>query len=141
MLPLGAPYPAKICYSRPSARGRSVYETLAPFGRAWRTGANEPTILELPRPARVAGVALPPGRFAILTVPGPERWVIVFHIFDDTDDASRIFRSLVEVGRGIARAEPISPPVETFVIRAVDDPANREFVLEWGTLRVHVPVE
>ena len=29
----------KIDYSRPSARGRSVYGELVPFGKLWRTGA------------------------------------------------------------------------------------------------------
>lgn len=60
---------AKICYSRPQTRGRSVYDSLAPFGKAWRTGANEPTILELSAPAGVAGVPLAARRYAILTVP------------------------------------------------------------------------
>jgi hypothetical protein len=49
---------ATICYSRPSARGRSVFDSLAPFGKVWRTGANEPTTLRLSRKATVGGVSL-----------------------------------------------------------------------------------
>src|SRR5687768_14460314 len=38
-----------ICYGRPSARGRTMIGgELVPYGRLWRTGANEPTTLHLP---------------------------------------------------------------------------------------------
>ena len=33
----------EIDYSRPSARGRAVFGNLIPFGKVWRTGANENT--------------------------------------------------------------------------------------------------
>ena len=35
----------KVEYSRPSAKGRSVYGELVPFGKLWRTGANGNTII------------------------------------------------------------------------------------------------
>lgn len=131
---------ARICYSAPSARGRSVYDSLAPFGRAWRTGANEATVLELSAPAVVAGASLEAGRYAILTVPGPQSWWIVFHTFTDSDDPASVFQNMVEAGRGRAAAETLPVPVERFVIHAVRRPAGGEFLLEWGTLRARVPV-
>jgi len=131
---------AKICYSRPSARGRSVYDSLAPFGKAWRTGANEPTILELTARARVADVELPSGRYVIMTVPGPRDWIILFYTFEASDDPARIFQSLVETGRGRTRADSLPSPVETFRIRPVDDATGRAFVLEWGHVRTRLPV-
>jgi hypothetical protein len=33
----------EIVYSRPSAKGRAVFGNLVPFGKLWRTGANENT--------------------------------------------------------------------------------------------------
>ena len=33
----------EINYSRPSAKGRTVYGDLVPYGKFWRTGANENT--------------------------------------------------------------------------------------------------
>lgn len=131
---------AKICYSRPSARGRSVYDSLAPFGKAWRTGANEPTILELSDSADVAGVALAPGRYVLLTVPRPAQWVVLFHTFAASDDPARIFQTLVEVGHGTAQATTLPAPVETFVIRATQEPSGAAFLLEWGPLRARLPV-
>jgi hypothetical protein len=136
---------ALLCYSRPRARGRSVYDSLAPFGKVWRTGANEPTVLELTASAVVAGVVLPAGRYAILTVPQPTAWTVLFHTFttpDSTaDDPAQVFRTLREVGRGTMSVEVLASPVETFTIRPTADSAGSAFVLEWGGLRARMPVQ
>ena len=43
-----------------------VFDSLVPYGKAWRTGANEPTALHLPVAAEVAGTRLAAGRYMIL---------------------------------------------------------------------------
>src|SRR5437867_1068337 len=68
---------AKICYSRPSARGRSV-DSLVPPGRAWRMGANEPTTITLTNTLIIGGAQLGALRYVILAVPGVERWTLAF---------------------------------------------------------------
>jgi hypothetical protein len=131
---------AKVCYSRPSARGRSIFETLAPFGKAWRTGANEPTTLRLSGPASVAGVALRAGRYILLTVPRRDSWVILFHT-SPADDPAEIFRTLTLVGQGQAPTIQLDSLVEAFTIRSSTDAGQPQFVLEWGALQVRLPVE
>ena len=43
--------PVKVCYGRPSSRGRTMLGgTHIPFGKLWRTGANEPTVFYAPVP-------------------------------------------------------------------------------------------
>lgn len=129
---------ARICYSRPSARGRSV-DSLVPFGRVWRTGANEPTTLTLTSRLSVGGAALDPGRYVLLTVPGRQQWHLVFNTTPDTEPA-RMFATLRQVALGIGQVETPTRFVEQFTIRAVSDSAAPEFLFEWGTWRVHVPV-
>ena len=60
---------AKVCYSRPIARGRVIFGGLVPYDILWRTGANEPTTIHLPFAAEIAGIALEPGKYSIYTVP------------------------------------------------------------------------
>jgi hypothetical protein len=39
----------KVCYGRPSARGRTMIGGQGvPYGKLWRTGANEPTVIFTP---------------------------------------------------------------------------------------------
>ena len=128
---------AAFCYSRPSARGRSV-DSLVPLGRVWRTGANEPTTLTITDRLEVGGVMLSPGRYVILTVPELDEWRIVFNTTPDTEPA-KMFASLRQVAIGAGRIERIAP-VEQFTIRAIADSLDPAFTLEWGTRRVRVPV-
>jgi hypothetical protein len=131
---------AKICYSRPSARGRVVFGGIVPFGKAWRTGANEPTTLQLSASAEIAGVRLAAGRYVLMTIPGPAQWGIAFYRTDATDDPVRMFRSMVLVGQGIATAEALDEAVDPFTIRVQDGTTGPDFLLEWERLRVRVPV-
>ncbi len=130
---------AKVCYSRPSARGRTVFGGLVPYGKAWRTGANEPTVLHLPFPAEVAGVRLDAGRYMLFTVPQPERWVIAIFISDATDPVE-MFQTMRSVGEGMVVAESLETHVETFTIRGTTGAAVAELILEWERVRVRIPI-
>ena len=129
---------AKVCYSRPSARGRPVDSLVAP-GQAWRTGANEPTTITLTGTLNVGGAALEPGRYVMLTVPQAEQWILVFHTTPETEPAE-MFASLKQVAQGVGRVERLERPVEQFTIRPAPDGTEMAFLLEWGERRVRVPV-
>lgn len=68
-----------IEYSRPSARGRQVFGTLVPYGRIWRTGANESTKISVSDTVWLAGNRLSPGKYALYTIPGEKEWQIILH--------------------------------------------------------------
>jgi hypothetical protein len=70
---------AKLCYGRPSAAGGPMVGGRFPFGTPWEMGANEPTTLHLPFPARVGSVELAPGSYSLYAIPGEERWTIVIN--------------------------------------------------------------
>ena len=42
-------------YSRPSAKGRTVFNGLVPYDQVWRTGANASTKITLNEPALIGG--------------------------------------------------------------------------------------
>ncbi len=130
---------AKVCYSRPSARGRTVFGGLVPYGKAWRTGANEPTVLHLPFRAEVAGVQLDAGRYMLFTVPHPEQWVIAIFISDATDPVE-MFRTMRSVGEGMVVAESLETHVETFTMRGTTGAAVADLILEWERVRVRIPI-
>jgi Protein of unknown function (DUF2911) len=69
----------KIAYSQPSARGRKVIGELVPYGKIWRTGANETTSIEFSGPVKLEGKDLAKGKYALFTVPGENEWIIVIN--------------------------------------------------------------
>lgn len=68
---------AKLCYGRPSAGGLVMIGDEHPFGTPWEMGANEPTTLHLPYPARVGSIDLPPGSYSLYAIPDSAEWTIV----------------------------------------------------------------
>jgi len=65
-------------YSRPSARGRTIFGDLLPYGVEWRTGANSPTTLTFDKPVMIRGQELAAGSYVISSVPGKTEWTVTF---------------------------------------------------------------
>jgi hypothetical protein len=135
----------RVCYGRPSLRGRKMIGGQAvPFGRIWRTGANEPTMIHTTGPIAIAGIAVPAGSYSLYTVPGPKEWeVIVNRSITQWGEESNYTDAVKaqEVGRARVKAETLTAPVETFTIRP--EPASGEakmLVLEWERTRVKLQV-
>jgi hypothetical protein len=136
---------AKICYGRPSLRGRTMLGGDAvPFGRLWRTGANEPTTLHLNVPAEMGELFLEPGSYALYTVPRAHQWEVVVNrstrqwglesLYDETLESQ-------EVGRFRLPVETLASPVETLTIRPV--PMGGDFwtlQLAWERSRIRIPL-
>jgi hypothetical protein len=116
-----------------------VFDSLVEFGKRWRTGANEPTMLFLTSAASVAGVLLQPGSYVIMTIPGPERWTVLINTATAPTPAE-MFNALVEVGRAEVPAESQDTPVEQFTIRAEPDASGAILILEWERTRVRIPI-
>jgi tetratricopeptide (TPR) repeat protein len=69
----------EIVYSRPSAKGRDVFNNLVPFGKLWRTGANENTTVSFSDDVVIEGKKLAKGKYALYTTPRADNWEIVFY--------------------------------------------------------------
>jgi hypothetical protein len=135
----------KVCYGRPSLRGRKMIGAEAvPFDRIWRTGANEPTMIHTAGAIAIAGIRVPAGSYSLYTVPGPKEWEIVVNRSITQWGEESNYTDAVkaqEVGRAKVKAESLTTPVETFIIRP--EPASGDataLVLEWEKTRVRVPV-
>lgn len=131
----------KICYGRPAARGRTMLGgSRVPFGRLWRTGANEPTTIITPVALLVAGVPVSPGRTALYTIPGPESWEIILNASTSQwgieSEYSEEVRSH-ELGRGIVPSERS----DSFIERLIFIPDSAGVVLAWEGTRVRIPIE
>lgn len=135
----------KICYGRPSARGRTMIGGQnVPFDKLWRTGANEPTMIHTLGPISVAGVPLDAGSYSLYTVPGASEWAVVLNRSITQWGHESQYRGEVaaaEVGRGTVPSEEMSEHVETLTFRAEPGPGGgATLILEWEHTRVRIPV-
>src|SRR5947209_8405718 len=67
----------KIDYSSPRAKGRKIFGDLVPYGKIWRTGANESTTFVTDSDIVVGGQNVPAGNYTIFTVPETDNWTLV----------------------------------------------------------------
>jgi hypothetical protein len=132
----------KLCYSRPSARGRKVMGELVPFDQPWRLGANEATSITVPFPVQIAGVRVEPGTYTLYAIPGAAKWQIV------VNRAVRRWGVPIDkevragdVGAGTVTPESLGAPVETLTLKFAPAAANTtELVVEWEKTRVRIPI-
>ncbi|MCI2229625.1 DUF2911 domain-containing protein [Polaribacter sp. MSW13] len=66
-------------FSRPGMKGRAIFGDLVPYGKVWRTGANENTKITFSKDVTVGGKKLKAGTYALYTIPNKESWDVIFY--------------------------------------------------------------
>jgi hypothetical protein len=125
-----------IDYSQPSVKGRTIGKEIAPFGKVWRTGANEATIFEVSKNVKLEGKALAAGKYSLHSIPGEKEWTLIFNKkwqkpgteYSEAEDALRV---TVKPGKAAAFSEKM-----TFTI----DKAGK-VALIWGDTLVPFTVK
>lgn len=106
----------EIVYSRPAARGRAVFGNLVPFGKIWRTGANENTIISFSDDVVIDGKTLPKGKYSLYTVPKIENWEVIFYSTTNNWGNPETWDESKVVLRANVKEEAIQRAVESFTI-------------------------
>ncbi len=128
----------KVTYSRPSKKGREIFGALVPYGQWWRTGANEPTLIELSRDISFGGTnTLKAGNYSIVTVPGEEEWVVVFN--NKIPDWGTDYSPEHDAIRVKGRVETLPDVVELFTIDFTDEDGVPSMIMAWDKTKVSIP--
>lgn len=106
----------EIVYCRPAARGRAVFGNLVPFGKIWRTGANENTTISFSEDVVIDGKTLPKGKYALYTIPKIENWEVIFYSNTNNWGNPEVWNEANVVLRTTVKEEALPKPVETFTI-------------------------
>jgi hypothetical protein len=137
---------AKICYGRPSLKGRTMIGGDAvPFDTLWRTGANEPTTLHVNVPVAIAGIEVEPGSYSLYTIPrAGEEWTLIVNRSTSQWGHESTYTEEVrgqEVGRAEVQVETLDSRVEQLTFLGSEaDAGEGGVVLEWQDSRVHIPI-
>ena len=109
-----------IEYSRPSAKGRVVFGDVVPFGKVWRTGANNATKITFGEDVTVEGIPVKAGTYALYTIPNKDAWEIMF--YKDLTLGGNVgeYKAADELLRFKARPTTMMNKVETFTINVAD---------------------
>jgi len=88
-----------ITYHRPAVGGREIWGKTVPYGKVWRSGANENTTITFSDDVSVEGKPLAAGTYGLHTIPDKDQWTVIFSknstswgsfSYDEKEDALRV---------------------------------------------------
>src|SRR5205807_5312674 len=129
-----------IDYSRPYLKGRHVGQELAPFGRVWRTGANEATTLTTEASLNIGGTSVPAGTYTLYSLPSEGTWKLIIN--KQTGQWGTEYDEKQDLARVDLKKSQTKAPVEQFTISFDKKSDNAaDLVMEWENIRLTVPVK
>ncbi|MGB1043089.1 MAG: DUF2911 domain-containing protein [Tenacibaculum sp.] len=129
----------KVTYSRPKLKRRSVIK-LAPYGKIWRTGANEATEITFYKDVVFGDKNVKAGRYTLFTIPGANEWTVILSTAKNVW-GSYFYKDSEDVVRVIGSVSKAKKSVEAFSIAFEDDEDKVTMYLGWGKTIVSLPIK
>ncbi len=130
----------KITYGRPHKRGRVIFGDLVPYGKIWRTGANEATEITLTKDVLINKKRLKAGTYTIFTVPDKKKWQIIFNSdhglwgsYNYNPD-----KNVLVAEAPVSETNTVYEPF-TIELQLQDDSAN--LIMIWEETKVALPIK
>jgi hypothetical protein len=121
-----------ITYSRPGVKGRSIFGTIVPYGKRWRTGANATTSIKFSDDVTIEGKKVPAGEYGLYTIPTAAEWTVVLNKSLKQGADVDGFKDDQDVARFTIKPYKLATKVETFTISFADlTPATASVDMLW----------
>ena len=144
--PPGQPAPAQAAppvtitldYGQPHLRGRALHtDSLVPYDKPWRTGANDATTLTTGLDLVIGGTTLPAGKYVLYTIPTRGDWKL---IIQKSAGQTAEYNQAHDVARVDLRRRELKEPVESLTMWLVPSTTpgkgQGELRLAWGSSMV-----
>ncbi len=132
-----------VTYCRPFKKGRDIFGGLVPYGKVWRTGANEATVLKATQDFTFGTTPVKAGTYTLWTLPGPEQWEVYLNSgsyswgVDFDGNAQR--DPAKDVAKAVVPVTSLPETVEQFTISVSDE--GTDLLLQWDDVLVAVPIK
>ena len=114
----------KVTYSRPRMKGRKIFGEgdtfLTPYGKIWRTGANNGTRISFSDDVKIEGLAVPKGEYMILTWPGAAEWTVSIYKDLTLGGNTAEYKEENDAAKFKVKSEKLTERVETFTVNIAD---------------------
>ena len=141
-----------VVYGRPytkdpkTGEARKIWGGLVPFGKVWRTGADEATLLITQQDIQLGDATIPAGAYTLWTLPnedGTAKLIInkqVGQWGQDYKDMKKVYDEAKDQARVDLKKESTEKPVDQFTISVGKDPAGGGILkLMWENTTYSVP--
>lgn len=136
------PLRIRVDHGQPHLRGRTLHtDSLVPFDKVWRTGANATTTLTTDLGIMIGGVKLPAGRYALLTIPSAGTWKLI--IQKDAGEMAGPYDAAADLARVDLVRRELATPVESlsmWLIPSIEPGVlGGELRVVWGSTELSTP--
>jgi hypothetical protein len=130
----------ELSYSRPGVKNRKVFGDLVPFGKVWRTGANNATTIVFDDDVTIGNTKVPAGKYGLLTIPDKDNWtIIITKQLDVTSPAA--YKQENDVARVDVKPMSMKDKMETFTMQFANiQPSRCELHIMWENTAIAVPI-
>lgn len=127
----------KVTYSRPQLKGRSLSE-LTPFGKVWRTGANEATEITFYKDLTFGQTKIQAGTYTLYTIPDKDKYTIIINK-DLNVWGAYSYKPENDIARLTVPVTEVKEPLEAFSMVFTKSDNGIVLNLGWDKVRVAVP--
>ena len=130
----------ELSYSRPNTKGRAVIGGLVPFGKVWRTGANQATTLNFGDDVTIGGKKIAAGKYGLLSIPDKDNWILIItKQLDVTSPAA--YKEESDIVRINVKPIVTNDKAETFTMQFTNVKASTcDLNLQWENTSVTLPI-
>ena len=136
-----------LVYGRPFAKDpksgavRKIWGSLVPYGKVWRTGSDEATIIALQKSIVIGGTTIPTGAYTLFTLPqedGPAKLIFNKQV-GQWGVGPGAYDEKLDVARVDLKKETVDPAVEEFTMAVEKNPSGGGLIaLTWENTRYSV---
>ena len=120
----------EVSYNRPSMRSRKVFGNIVPYGRFWRTGANQATTLSISKAIYFGTRKLPAGKYSVFTLPtSGSEWIMMLN--SEVDIWGTDYDPTKDVLRVPMKVSKLESPVEKMTIELRELAKAGEILVSW----------
>ena len=133
----------EVEYSRPSKRGRDIFGNVVPFGKIWRTGADNCTTISFSTDVVIDSQTIQSGKYSIFSIPNKESWDVILYsdiglwgVPKDWDENKIVFKSNYQINKSANNSVK-----EMFTI-SFDNVTNNDvdMIFSWDDVSVKVNI-
>ena len=130
----------ELSYSRPNAKERVIFGELVPFGKVWRTGANQASTLTFGDDVTIGNKKIAAGKYGLLSIPNKNNWILIITKQLDVTSPSA-YKEENDLVRVDVKPMVGANKVETFSMQFTNVKSSScELTLQWENTTVSLPI-
>lgn len=113
---------------------------LAPYGKVWRTGANNATTIKFSDDVTIGGTLVKAGKYGVLSIPDANEWTLII-TKDLNVNAPDLYKQANDVVRVKAPVTKLGNKVETLTMNLANFTGSScDLQLAWDNTQVSLPI-